>query len=221
MQLIVGLGNPGRRYARTRHNIGFRVLDELADRWRVRFRTEARDYELATAERPEGTIWLLKPLTYMNLSGRAVTAWSRENGFSLRGSGSDGEDGGDVTDDTQRSGLHSAAAMTPLVVCDDLALPLGSLRIRARGSAGGQKGLASIIRVVGSDEVPRLRLGIAGAGGEVRASDWSDYVLESFLPDERDAVEDMVERAATAVVHLLSYGVADAASRFNRRVKPA
>ena len=191
---VIGLGNPGLKYTDTRHNLGFWVVDLLSRRHRGRWSQPSGRYLSSRVSIAGLSVLLVEPLTYMNLSGEAVTELSRN--FSLEPS-------------------------ELLVVCDDLALPLGSLRIRARGSGGGQKGLASIIRVVGSDEVPRVRLGIAGGRGEVRASDWSDYVLESFLPTEHDAVAEMVDRAATAVVHLLGYGVADAASRFNRRVKPA
>ncbi len=206
MQLVVGLGNPGPRYAATRHNLGFGVVDALATRWGAVFRTEPH-YLAATAAGPAGPVTLLKPLTYMNRSGEAVVAWADGRGVAV-------------------SGLPPATAtdeaeppIVPVVVCDDLALPLGSLRIRAQGSAGGQKGLASVIAAVGGDCLPRVRLGIAGCDQIVAPEQWSDYVLAPFTEDEQSTVADLISRAAAAVVLLLAEGPGVAAETYNRTIR--
>lgn len=191
-KLIVGLGNPGPGYRDHRHNVGFMVVDELARRRGLVWGGDDRRGLEAVDTR--GGLVLLKPLTYMNLSGDAVLAWS------LR----EFPDGG---------------APRPLVVCDDLALPLGSLRLRGRGSSGGQNGLESIIEALEGADVPRLRLGIAPLAGEVDPARWADFVLKPFAPDEREAARSVVEHAADAVEHWLEAGLEDTVSRFNRRVK--
>ena len=206
MQLVVGLGNPGPQYAATRHNLGFDVVDALAKRWGAVFRTEPY-YLAATAAGPTGPVTLLKPLTYMNRSGEAVVAWADGRGVAV-------------------SGLPPAATpdedeppVVPVVVCDDLALPLGSLRIRAQGSAGGQKGLASVIAAVGGDCLPRVRLGIAGSDQIVAPEQWSDYVLAPFTEDEQRTVADLISRAAEAVILLLTEGPGVAAETYNRTIR--
>jgi PTH1 family peptidyl-tRNA hydrolase len=201
LQLIVGLGNPGVEYESTRHNVGYRVLDELARRLGTRFRRETRQYAQAEVESDGEHLVLLKPLTYMNRSGQALRAWSARTGHRVTGQ------------QAQEEGL------VPIVVCDDLALPLGSLRIRSRGSAGGQKGLASLIEVLGGQEFPRLRLGIAGGDGVIPPEQWSDYVLEPFTSAEAEAVAELIVLATDALQLLLREGPAAAAARCNRRIK--
>jgi peptidyl-tRNA hydrolase, PTH1 family len=184
MKLIVGLGNPGSTYARTRHNVGFRVLDRIAERNRLRF--GERDYKSQVAR---GSIAgercvLLKPQTYMNLSGEAVGRARR----ALR--------------------LEPAEI---LVVYDDLDLPLGRLRIRDAGGAGGHHGVESIIEAVGGKGFPRIRLGIGRPAG-----DPVDYLTdEPVTPEEEPVLDAAVERAAEAVETWLADGIATAMNRFN------
>ena len=190
MKLVVGLGNPGPKYAGTRHNIGFDVLDYLAaapgvGRWRARF-------EALVTEAVEGTeqVLLLKPETFMNLSGRAVRA---------------------AVD------FYTLTPADLLVVCDDIALPLGKLRARARGSDGGQKGLRSIREQLGTDEYSRLRIGVGAPGEHLDAS---DHVLSRFKPGERAAVEEAVAQAAQAVLLWVRQGIDVCMNRVNGEPKP-
>ena len=198
--LIVGLGNPGPTYSSHRHNIGYRVVERLADRLGVTFST-ADPACHHTVETQAGVI-LLKPQQYMNRSGEALVAWSGRQGIELTGS-----------EDPEIAGLR------PLIVCDDLALSLGSLRLRERGSSGGQNGLASLIHLLGGEEFPRLRLGIAGGEGTVPPEDWADYVLSPFLSEEQSQVDDLVDLAVRTLECVLDLGVGQAASRFNRRIR--
>ena len=190
MKLVVGLGNPGPRYAGTRHNIGFGVVDYLAaapgvGRWRNRF-------EAVVADTVEGTdqVLLMKPETFMNLSGRAVRA---------------------AVD------FYKLAVTDLLVVCDDIALPLGKLRARAKGSDGGQKGLRSIEQQIGTTEYSRLRIGV-GAPGE--RLDAADHVLSRFKPGERKDVEDAIAQAALAVLLWVRQGIDVCMNRVNGEPKP-
>ena len=200
-KLIVGLGNPGERYRDHRHNLGFRVVEELARRRRLEFRLPGALYLAAEDLRWESGVTLLKPLTYMNLSGQAVEAWAHDRQVVV-------------------TGQEDEPGIRPLVVCDDLNLPLGSLRLRARGSSGGQNGLASVIEHLGGDVLPRLRLGVAPLEGDLDPAVWPDYVLADFEAAEREAAGELVIRAADAVVCWLEDGQDAAVSRFNRRVKP-
>ncbi len=221
-RVIVGLGNPGAKYARNRHNIGFMVLDELARRLSVGFRTDAANYHWVAG----ADFALVKPLTYMNLSGEALAAWSADQGLPLGGrpvAPADSEL--NVTDESSDSmdlaALQpSADVIAPLIVCDDLALPLGSVRLRARGSSGGQNGLASVIEHLGGEEIPRMRLGIAPIDVPVAAADWPDYVLSDFAEKESEAVADLVDHAVAALVHWLENDWETTISKFNRRIRP-
>jgi peptidyl-tRNA hydrolase, PTH1 family len=204
MQLVVGLGNPGRRYALTRHNIGYRCVEALAKRLRLSFAETRPFYRAATGEGPAGPVSLVLPLTYMNRSGEALRAWSRDTGWEIG--------------PADRQGESDAPMAVPVVVCDDLNLGLGSLRIRGRGGDGGQKGLASLIRVVRSEELPRMRLGIAPPGEAVAPDDWSTYVLDEFDPQENDVVEELIGQGVEALSCLLIHGWQYAATRYNRRI---
>ena len=177
MNLVVGLGNPGARYAWTRHNAGWHVLDSL----RIRLAAPEK------SRSPEGILWgpcfasgkrvfLLKPMTFMNLSGIAVKSVVTRLGIDIP----------DI-----------------LVVYDDVALPFGRIRIRPGGSAGGHKGMISIIGLLGTGEFSRLRIGI---GGEDQVADLADYVTEPFSPVEKAALPDICERAADSVLLWLSGG---------------
>ncbi len=216
MFLVVGLGNPGRKYAATRHNLGFRIVECLAQRWHLAFNTSDPDYRLATGKYQGQSVTLLQPLTYMNLSGQAITAWSRASGYTVVDS-SQPATGDCPGDDSSVGDLCSVERARLIVVCDDLALPLGALRIRAKGSAGGQKGLASILEAIGSEMIPRVRLGVAGADCTIEPEDWADYVLSEFSPDEFKSVETVITYAADAIECLLSSGIETAVSRFNCR----
>ncbi|NUQ63392.1 MAG: aminoacyl-tRNA hydrolase [Pirellulales bacterium] len=185
MKLVVGLGNPGRRYDGTRHNIGYAVLAELARRFgsgrpRSKFQGEVIEAELAGEK-----ALLLTPTTYMNLSGASVQA----------------------ARDFYRVPLEDV-----LVICDDLNLPLAKLRIRAGGSAGGQKGLADIIHRFGNEQFPRLRIGI---GSPPEGWDATDYVLGRFTNDEIGEIEKAVVRAADAAVVWARQGIQKCMNQYN------
>jgi len=195
----MGLGNPGESYANTRHNLGFRVVDELADRRGIAFQRFGPDFARAETATETGRLVLLKPLTYMNRSGLALARWAAGAGVRLSGTG-------------------EPDCLAPVIVFDDLALPLGTVRIRARGGAGGQKGLISVIDVLGGEEFPRVRLGIAGGEGVVPADLWTSYVLEPFAQEEREIAARLVQKGADAVSELLASGPEIAASRFNQRL---
>lgn len=186
LKLIVGLGNPGRRYRETRHNVGFAVVDELARRHETGFEGAPADALMARARRlgSDGAI-LVKPLTMMNLSGFAVSELAR---------------------------YFRVALADLLVVADDVALPVGRLRARPRGSDGGHKGLRSIIEQLGTGEFPRLRVGV-GRGDTRR--DLADHVLGGFDPAERPQVEEAIGRAADAAEVFALEGIEAVMNRFN------
>jgi len=181
--VILGLGNPGPHYAPTRHNAGTMVLDRLAARARLRFAAGRGDFTAARWSAPGGPVLLAKPDTYMNDSGRAGEQLARQTGL---------------------------APADFLVVVDDIDLPLGRLRLRARGGAGGHRGLASLMAHWGADDFPRLRLGVGPAVGDA-----AEYVLEPFAPEELDTVQKMVEAAADAVRGFLAEGLQAAMNRTN------
>jgi peptidyl-tRNA hydrolase, PTH1 family len=190
MKLVVGLGNPGPKYNGTRHNIGFAVLDYLAagpgvGSWRSRFQADVADL----AEGVEQVL-LVKPQTFMNLSGRSV--WQIVDFYKL-------------------------PLADLLVVCDDIALPLGKLRVRAKGSDGGQKGLRNIQECLGTQEYARLRLGI---GSPDEHLDAADYVLSRFKPGERSAVEDAIAKAAQGVLSWVRHGIDVCMNQVNGEPKP-
>jgi len=181
-RLVAGLGNPGRQYAETRHNAGFFVLDELARRSAAGFRFEAKwDAEIVLC----GGRLLMKPQTFMNLSGESVGNYAR---------------------------YHRLDPAEVLVVYDDVALPLGQLRLRKSGSAGGHNGLESVLIHLGTEKVPRLRVGIGGASGQL-----VDHVLGKFLPEEWPKVESAVGRAADAIDHANAHGLDAAMNIYNQK----
>lgn len=185
MKLVVGLGNPGPKYSKTRHNIGFMVLAELAERHatgRVRGQFSG---ETAEAKIGGEKVVLLSPLTYMNDSGRSVQP--ARDFYKL-----DNEE--------------------VLVICDDFQLALARLRFRPKGSDGGQKGLADIIRRLGSQEVPRLRIGI---GEPPEGWDPAGYVLGKFNKDEIPIVKEAVGRAADAVADWSRLGIQHCMNHYN------
>jgi PTH1 family peptidyl-tRNA hydrolase len=187
MRLIVGLGNPGRRYAATRHNVGFEVVDVLAGRWKAGWESAPRGIEgLVARDRVADTL-LAKPLTFMNLSGHAVGELLRY--FKI-----------DLPD--------------LLIVVDDVNLELGRLRARARGTAGGHNGLKSLIAQLGTEDFARLRIGV-GRGDARR--DLADHVLATFDPDERTVVAETVSRTADAVELFVAEGIGPVMNKFNRK----
>lgn len=184
MKAIVGLGNPGAQYKGTRHNVGFAVLDELARRASIDFESAPADALIARWRRPDDAVLLVKPLTYMNLSGQAV-------GELLR--------------------YFKVELADLLVVVDEAQLPLGRLRARARGSAGGHNGLKSVIAHLG-DNYARLRLGV-GRGDARR--DLADHVLARFDKDEAADAERMIARAGDAAETFITSGIAAVMNQFN------
>ena len=186
MTIVVGLGNPGRRYQGTRHNIGFAVADEVARRREAVYESGRGDTLVARCGRGPDAVLVVKPLTMMNLSGEAVTAVA---------------------------GFYKVDPAAILVAADDVNLPLGRLRLRARGTAGGHNGFKSIIACLGTEEFPRLRVGV-GRGDPRR--DLADHVLARFDDDERDEVERAIARAADAVETFLAEGIEAAMNRHNR-----
>lgn len=203
MQLVLGLGNPGPRYAGTRHNVGFRCVEALAARLQLAFDDRPGPFRAAVGEGPAGPVTLLQPLTYMNRSDEGLLAWARREDYRVAAAGT-------LAEPDER-------LVVPIVVCDDLNLGLGALRVRGRGGAGGQKGLAAIIAAAGGEDLPRVRLGVGPLDGAVDPERWADHVLEDFEPQERPLVEEMIARGAEAVQCLLACGWLEAASRFNRR----
>ncbi len=190
MKLIVGLGNPGREYEATRHNLGFMLIDTLFNRaggHRFREQANALVAEVSlTGER----VMLVKPQTFMNLSGDAVRPLLERYG------------------EGEKQNL--------IVASDDVALPLGMIRVRPGGSAGGQKGLKSIIARLGSQDFARIRLGV---GPDHPVSDLSDFVLSPIPKRDRDTLNEMLERAADAVEVVLTEGTERAMALFNERIK--
>jgi len=214
LQLVVGLGNPGERYARTRHNLGFRVVDALAARAGLRF-APVQDGCAAAAGRLAGSeVVLVKPLLFMNRSGETLAAWARARGLPLLPAG---ETAATPVPEDPAAAPGPSPPPPPPAVCDDIALPLGSLRLRAGGSDGGHRGLDSLGRVLGGTAFPRLRLGVDGSEAGVPPPAWADYVLADFPAAEWPATEDLVQDACDAVLTWLELGLAAAAGRHNRR----
>jgi PTH1 family peptidyl-tRNA hydrolase len=220
VRLVVGLGNPGEDYRHQRHNLGFRVVEEVARRLGLTFQAGDPSYLCATGAGPTAGITLLKPLTYMNRSGQAILDWSRDTGVAVTGQSPVPEGvSEEETEEAEASPPLAPVGVRPLVVCDDLSLPLGSVRLRPSGSSGGQNGLASVIDRLGGEDFPRLRLGIAPLAGDLDPEDWSDYVLGEFGEEERPGAEELVTHAAAALLFWFDQGLEATVSRFNRRVR--
>jgi PTH1 family peptidyl-tRNA hydrolase len=181
LRLVVGLGNPGSEYERTRHNVGFRLVDRLVGEadpfW--------KDFKGLGVAAKWGDVWVAKPMTFMNESGQFVRAFA---------------------------GYHNIPVSEMLVVYDELALPLGKVRLRKKGSSGGQKGMKSIIAHMGTEEVPRLRLGV---GPQPERMDSADFVLSRFKPSEEKDLEEGLSRAAEAVRLARDESVEAAMNLFN------
>jgi PTH1 family peptidyl-tRNA hydrolase len=186
VKLVAGLGNPGERYRGTRHNVGFDVADLLARRHGLTFESAPAEALAARWLRSDGTVWIIKPLAFMNASGEVVGSLAR---------------------------YYRVALPDVLVVCDDVNLPLGRLRGRGSGSEGGHNGLRSVAQHLGTTEYPRLRLGV-DRGDDRRGL--ADHVLARFEPEEQPGVTDAITRAADAVECWLSDGLVPMMNTFNR-----
>jgi peptidyl-tRNA hydrolase, PTH1 family len=192
-RLIVGLGNPGVEYARTRHNLGFMAVEELGRRYGLEFKRQPKVQGKSARGRivnrggAEVEIHLLMPTTYMNRSGQAVHDYLA---------------------------YYKIGVGELLLVCDDTALPFGELRVRSGGSAGGHNGLKNVQQMVGTQEYARLRMGI---GGGERA-ELSDYVLQPFTKEEAERLDGFVSRAADALEELIFEGIEPVMNRINRKI---
>jgi PTH1 family peptidyl-tRNA hydrolase len=193
VRLIVGLGNPGREYAHSRHNVGFWCLNRLARRHGIAFSSRGRLASVGEGRLAGRPVILAKPRTFVNLSGRAVSHLLRP---------------------------YHLSPQQLLVVYDDLDMPLGRVRVRGRGSHGGHRGMRSIVEAIGSQDFPRIRIGIGRPkiGGEPT---WEpdvvvSYVLGPMTAEERRILDDAVATASEAILCLLSEGVEAAMNRFNR-----
>lgn len=184
MYCFVGLGNPGREYQNTRHNLGFMVLDRLAEGWGERFKPGFGPYEFCGTAFAGEKVILAKPSTFMNRSGIAV-------------------------DDLVKR--YEVPAERLVVICDDFNLPLGRVRLRLRGSAGGHQGLASVIRFIRTEEFARLRMGIGLSPG----ADVVSYVLSRFSKKDKPAVTEMVQTGSEILAGLVENGFEWAMNRYN------
>lgn len=185
VKLIIGLGNPGKPYEHTRHNIGFEVIDELANRWNAPLNQSKFNGMYASVHRPEGKVILLKPLTYMNLSGESVRPLM--DYFNI-----------DVED--------------IIVIYDDLDLETGKLRLRAKGSAGGHNGIKSLIQHLGTQQFNRIRVGVNRPPAGMKVA---DYVLSKFSKDDQPTVKQAVEKSCDAVESALTKPFLEVMNQFN------
>ncbi|HEY1374710.1 MAG TPA: aminoacyl-tRNA hydrolase [Candidatus Binatia bacterium] len=186
MKLIVGLGNPGKKYERTRHNLGFMVLDRLACKSGVTIDKSKAQALIGEWKRGGESVLLVKPQTFMNLSGQALATLFR---------------------------YHPVEAGDVIVVHDDLDLPFGRLRIREQGSAGGNRGMLSVLQALGEVPFVRVRIGI---GRPPPGVDPADFVLQRFTPDEKSQLSEIVGRATDAVEAVLDEGPRRTMEKFNR-----
>ena len=185
MILFLGLGNPGRRYQKTRHNLGFHVLNSLAKRLKINVKTKRYKSLMGRGRIGKEGIILAQPLTFMNNSG--VAAASLVKGLKV-------------------------PLKNLIVVCDDIDLPIGRIRIRRKGGSGGHKGLESIIQNLKSNEFPRLRLGI---GRPPQGMDPKEYVLQDFTREENLLVKEAIDRAGEALIFLVEEGITPAMNKYN------
>ncbi len=189
MKLVVGLGNPGRRYAKTRHNLGYQAVDLLADRWGVSITQQKFNGLIGSATYAGHDVLLLKPTTFMNASGESVLAIRQ---------------------------FYKLPSEDLMVVLDDLDLPVGRVRVRAGGSAGGHRGLGDILRRLGTDQIARIRIGIGKTGKDQTVR----HVLSRADEQEESQLAEAVATAADAVMCWIREGVEDAMNRFNGSDRP-
>jgi PTH1 family peptidyl-tRNA hydrolase len=184
--LIVGLGNPGREYQDSRHNIGFMVLDKLAEKLDTSFRQVKMNALMTALRHQEHRLILIKPQTFMNLSGQAVSSYVR---------------------------FYKLPLENILVVYDDVDLPFETLRLRPDGGDAGQRGVRSIIERLGTQSFPRLRVGIERPPGRMEVS---DYVLQNFSASEKENLPYVLDQASGAVLHFIEHGLNQAMTIYNQ-----
>jgi len=186
MPILVGLGNPGSEYEKTKHNIGFEVIDFICDELGISLEAKGGPWLIGTSRHKGSNLVVLKPSTFMNLSGKAVSKAAR---------------------------LHNALPHECLVITDDLNLPPGKLRIRKLGSDGGHNGLANIIQELGTDAFPRMRIGI---GNDFTKGHQADYVLSAFDSEQRKLIDEIIPKAAEAALCFVREGIETTMNRYNR-----
>jgi PTH1 family peptidyl-tRNA hydrolase len=184
--LIAGLGNPGKQYSETRHNIGFKVIDQLAQKLGVEFRRMQSKAMVTKAQYLDSRLILAKPRTFMNNSGQAVGALAR---------------------------FYKVPMENILVIYDDVDLDFESLRLRPDGRSSGQKGMDSVIRSLGTDQIPRLRIGIGRPPGRMETP---DYVLRPFSADEKSVLPFIIDRAVDAILEFVQNDIDSAMNKFNQ-----
>lgn len=189
MWAVVGLGNPGKRYKNTRHNVGFLLVERIAEEWRVKLKKRKRLFKSAQMQRGQKFVLLVKPWTYMNQSGLAVREVVRRTGVMLD---------------------------QLVVVYDDLDIPLGEIRIRREGGPGFHKGMVSIVREIGDTRFPRVRIGIGPLPAQAEAT---DYVLTGFGSRDKPALSKALAKAEEALMLILDGKIAEAMNQYNRKLK--
>lgn len=187
--LLIGLGNPGREYANTRHNFGFMAIDRLAVRLNARGMKVQSKAIVTNAQYEDYKLILAKPQTFMNLSGQSVQGLVH---------------------------FYKLPLTNVMILSDDLDLPFGTIRIRASGGPGGQRGLSSILEKLGTKDVPRMRLGIGRPPGRM---DPANYVLQDFSKDDMQFISELLDRAADAALEFVTNGLNAAMNKFNGGVK--
>lgn len=191
MKIVVGLGNPGLKYEFTRHNIGFRIVDSLAQDIEVEFKKVKSYYSLISRGMVNNhKVMLVKPQTFMNLSGRAVS---------------------------KAVSYYKIPIQDLLIVYDDLNLELGQIRIRKKGSAGGHKGIESIMQYLHSEEIPRLRIGIGSPLVNFNF-DYVSYVLSNFNNEEKDKIGELIQLSTDAIKTVIEDGFEKAMRKYNRKL---
>lgn len=189
MPLIVGLGNPGKKYAPTRHNIGFRVVEALSQKKKLEFSASSFQGDLAQDDAASSDrLYLLKPSTFMNLSGKSVAAITQ---------------------------FYKIPLSKILVIHDDLDLPFGRLRLVRTGSAGGHNGIKSLIDHLGTPDFPRLKIGIGRP--KILEQDVVDYVLQKFTPEEENHLSSLIDKSVDAIVSTLAHGLQSAMNVYNQK----
>ena len=187
-RVILGLGNPGADYEGTRHNIGYEVVDRIAERCQITLKTNRQTNSIAGVGRWKGfQFTVAKPQTWMNLSGESARSFQRQ--------------------------MH-LTGQEFLIVHDDIYLSMGTLRLRQGGSAGGHNGMQSIVNALRDDKIPRLRIGV---GDEFKRGNQAEYVLSKFTSEQRELVNHTLENARDAVLMFIAQGIVPAMNRFNRR----
>lgn len=188
MYLVVGLGNPGKQYEMTRHNIGFHTIDYIADDLGVKVKKLKYKALYGECEIAGEKVYLIKPQTYMNLSGESVVEFAN---------------------------FFKVPARNIIVISDDISLDTGRIRVRPKGSAGGHNGLKSIIYQLNSDEFPRVRMGVGAPNNE--NYDLADFVLGRFLKDEIPVMEEAIIKASKAVREIIKNGAQSAMNKYNSK----